>query len=333
MLSIYSVACQKTTENTKYQPQEQNLSSGTESVNAMQFGTMASDGENIYAINLAENLICRANLDTCQFEVNCGDLLCSHEGDSCSAKIPMEDDNVMYQLMYSDSKVYALGNQVYQIEKNAKKRVGRADYGGYGKIIFRDYIAYFREDDTLVVEELESQKQVCTFEDVSNWGQGNFYYQDYLYYVMEDFQLVRLNLITKEREVIEQKGASRASVYDGFIYYIKISEETDTNQFIRMDPETLEKEVLLDGVFYYNMLKDRIYYVTYPERTLKSVDFNGENQTTYDAQGVESFGWIFSFPFADRILVMDTSFLEGSIYYMVDEKQGIYLTNPMMLWE
>lgn len=150
--------------------------------------------------------------------------------------------------------------------------------------------------------------------------QGSFYYKGCLYYITDEWQLVRLDIKSGEMETLVKKGATRASVYDGFLYYIniKVSEETDTNWLVRMDPETLETEELVEGVFYYNMVGDTLYYLSYPESLLYRADRNGENRTEIAEAGGHDWGYLWVFPQMETILINEDLYT----YYRLDPESG-----------
>lgn len=297
-----------------------------EEVNAMMDTMIASDGDTIY--NMAGELVYRLDLEKKEFQVNCGDLLCDHESTSCGARLPFQEQ--FYQLRRNGNRVFVLGNKVYEVSKNAKKEIGHDGYGLYGSILlFGDYIAYFEKEDTVVVKHLEKNQEIQRFEDIRPYVQGSFYYDGHLYYITDTTQLVRLNLKTGAREVLEKKGATRASVYDGFIYYIKVSNETDTNFLIKMNPDSLEMQEIIEGVFYYNMLGDKLYYSTYPDRQLYCSDLDGVNPVELSRKGEYTAGWIWTFPETGTVL-LDTE--DSSIYYLLDVDSGeIISETPVVL--
>ena len=315
LLSILFVSCQEKT--VEFKETKELAEQEWEEVNAI-MGTFASDEKNIYMLWGA--LIYRIDLETREMAVNCGDFLCDHESSTCSARLS-DSERTYSSICRNGEYVYVVGNKIYEIDENSKKETGHGGYGQNGvRILFGDYIAYFEKEDTIVVKEIESDKEIQRFEDIRGFTQGNFYYKEHLYYVTDELQLVRLDLNTGEKEVLEKKGATRASVYDGFIYYIKVSEETDTNYLIKMNPDTLEKQELIEGVFYYNMLGDTLYYSTWPERSLYCSDLSGENQKALSTED----GYIWSFPWAfpqEEILILDGD-NEGVIFYLLDAASG-----------
>lgn len=317
--SVFLISC----DNKETSAENGELSKlGSEEVNAMMDTMIASDGDTIY--NMAGELVYRMDLKKKAFQVNCGDLLCDHESTSCSARFPVQEQ--FYQLRRKGNRVYVLGNKAYEISKNAKKEIGHGGYGLYGSILlFGDYIAYFEKEDTVVVKHLEKNQEIQRFEDIRPYVQGSFYYDGHLYYITDTTQLVRLNLKTGAREVLEKKGATRASVYDGFIYYIKVSNETDTNFLIKMNPDSLEMQEIIEGVFYYNMLGDKLYYSTYPDRQLYCSDLNGGNPVELSKKGEYAAGWIWTFP-ETRTVLLDTE--DSSIYYLLDVDSGEIISEP-----
>lgn len=281
------VSCQK--KNTEFRMTEELDGQEREEVNAM-IGTFASDGEDIYIIGSdiigdeIGSIVYRVDMEKRELVVNCGDVLCNHESMECSARLPLEV-TAWYTLQRNGQHVYAIGSRILEIDKNSKKEIGSGSYGLYGnKILFGDYIAYFEEEDIIAVKHMESGKEVQRFEGIHGYTQGSFYYRGCLYYVTDMNQLAKLDIKTGDIDIVEKKGATRASVYQDFIYYIKVSEETDTNCLIKMNPETLEKQELAESVFYYNMHGEDLYYISYPEKQFYCMSLNGENQKEIPVQ-------------------------------------------------
>ena len=77
--------------------------------------------------------------------------------------------------------------------------------------MFGGYIAY-PEEESIIVENIESGNIVQRFEDVVPYTQGNFYYKGALWYITEDLELVRLDIKAGEKRVVEEIGVTRASV-------------------------------------------------------------------------------------------------------------------------
>lgn len=318
-LGLLLIACRKKEIGRVAESDRTAVIQEREEVNAVQGEMMASDGAVIYMIG--GGLIYQIDTENKEAKVNCGDLLCDHEGTDCSARLPASD-YIYGALRRCGDHVYVLGDRIYEIGENSKKEIGRGGYGSRGgMIIFDSCLAFFEKEDVVVVEDLETGEEVQRFEGVDGNIQGNFYYDGYLYYITAEWQLVRLNIETGEKEILEKKGATRASVYDGRIYYIRVSEFTETNHLVRLNPVTLEKEEVLEGVFYYNMLNDKLYYSTYPERDLYCADLNGKNQKMLESGEAYSFGWIWAFPFAGKILVDGDR--ETYKYYIMDENGTI----------
>lgn len=318
-ISLFLISCDK--KNAEFIVTEELESQEREEVNAM-MGTFASDGDTIYMVG--GDIIYRVDMEKNQLVVNCGDLLCSHESITCSAKLPYMDN--FYEIKRNGDHVYVLSNRIYEIKKNSKKEIGHGNYGNYeNKVLFGDYIAYFEKEDVVVVKHIKSDREAARFEDIACLGQGSFYYKEYLYYVTDTQQLVRLNLNTGKRKVLENKGATRASVYDGFIYYIKVSEEKDINCLIKMNPETLEKQELAEGVFYYNMFEKNLYYTSYPEWGLYCSDLNGDNQKEISSGKVYDMSWLWVFPSTKTVLFVGEDFYTFYLFD-VDSKKINYDT-------
>ena len=285
-----------------------------EEVNAM-MGTFASADDSIYMIS--SDIIYRLDMEKKELVVNCGNFLCGHDSITCSARIPHKSS--FYEVKRNGDHVYVLGDKIYEISKDSKKEVGQGGYGNYGnKILFGDYIAYFEKEDAVVVKHIESDKEIQRFEGIRGYVQGSFYHMGCLYYVTDTNQLARLEIETGNMDILEKKGATRASVYEGSIYYIKVSEETDTNWLIKMNPETLEKQELAEGVFYYNILGETLYYISYPEQEFYSVDLNGENQEKIPVREESDFGWLWAFPKMQTILLMEDPYT----FYFFDSNIG-----------
>lgn len=286
-----------------------------EEVNAMMDAWMASDGKYIYIAG--GGLVYRVDPETKQTTVNCNDLLCDHKSLDCSAKLSYSD--TLCPVLRNGNHVYVISDKIYKISKNAKKEIGHGGYGSYwNKIIFGNYIAYFETEDTVVVKHIENDREVQRFEGIRGLLQGSFYYKGCLYYITDMDQLVRLDIKTGNMEVLEKKGATRASVYNGFIYYIKVSEETDTNFLTRMNPQTLETEELVEGVFYYNMMGDTLYYLSYPENLLYCSDLNGENRKEMPDANGSDWGFIWAFPQMNKLLLNKDTYT----FYFLDSESG-----------
>lgn len=94
-----------------------------EEVNAMMDAWMASDGKYIYIA--AGDLVYRMDPETKQATVNCNDLLCDHESLDCSAKLPYSDG--LYPVLRNGNHVYVVSDKIYEISKNAKKKLAMED--------------------------------------------------------------------------------------------------------------------------------------------------------------------------------------------------------------
>ena len=322
LITMLCVSCQKTDEVYKNESEIDNVK--RDELNAMQAHAVASDGNYIY-MELG-GLVYRIDAKNNIVEINCDNLLCDHEGELCSARLP--DYPGAYNLVRDDDSVYVLGNEIYKIGKNSKKEVGKGYYGDYGcKTLFNDYIGFFKEPELYVVEAIKSGKEIQRFEDITGFIQGNFYYNNNIYIITSEQRLVRLNLETGEIELLEKKGATRASLYNGFVYYVKVSELTDSNQLIKLNPNTLEKEVITEGVFYYNMQGDTLYYSTYPERKLFVSELNGSNPEEILLPDFFEAGGIYAFSELDTVLVTGQDIEE---YYVIDKNNKIDYDNKIV---
>lgn len=323
---IFSYACGTKEKEGKYISDKNNFQCEIEEINNINGGYVASDGEKIYMLDNAEGLIYYLDFEKMMMTINCSDLMCIHKGSECSAKLPISD-YCDYSLRRNNGKVYALGERIFEISDNKKDEISNKQYGYWGnQIVFGDYIAYFDEQDVVVVEEIETNTKVQRFEDITGFAQGNFYYKDCLYFITAELQLIQLDLITGEKTVLEEKGASRASVYRDYIYYIKVSEETNTNYLIKMNPFTFEKEILLEGVFYYNMLGERIYYSTYPDKELWNSDIKGQDKKLIDK--TQKFGWIWTFEQDKKILIEGP---EVYTFYVLEDNQELNYENLLKI--
>lgn len=255
---------------------------------------------------------------------NCGDLLCKHDNPSCSAYVGGTEG--MASLHRDGDQVYYLGNQVYQIEKNEKISLGTLPQRYGPDVLFYPYLAYFSEQDKLVIKNLEMEKEVKEFENITGYTQGNFFYKDSLYYVTAELQFVRLNLNTGEKEVLEKKGATRASVYKEQIYYVKV-EENEENCLIRMNPDTGEKEEVVQNVFYYNMMDEWLFYSSYPERKLYRCQLDGSNTMEIPVTEGLQAGVIWTLPELRQVMVEFDDYY--TVYFVDTEKGGIDFENPV----
>lgn len=320
---IFCISCQKVEK--EYQPGNKRHGQKRDEGNAMQVDPVATDGSMVY-VQLS-SLVYRIDVKNKIAEINCGDMLCDHQGTSCSARLPKEESG--YRLVRNGDRVYALGNKIFQIGKNSKKEIGRGHYGHYGnKIFFDNYIAYFKEEDTIVVENIENGQEVQKFENVTGYTQGNFYYEDCLYLITAEQQLIRLNLETGEKEILEKKGATRASLYDGFVYYVKVSENMENNYLVKMSPDTLKKETVTQGVFYYNMLGDKLYYSTYPERKLYVSQLDGKNPVDISSPNEFDMGCIYTFSELGAVLIAGRDVYD---YRVLDENNKVDYENEIIL--
>lgn len=305
-----------------------------ESANVMMGGYIASDGTDFYVYH---DLIYRIDMKTNQMVVNCEDLLCDHEGTACTANLSLGGirENTMpesFAMRRTGESLYAIGSRMYEIRKNEKVQIS---YGGndyYGTpFVFDTYVAYFSEEDTLTIMDMNTGGTWRTYEEIpAKYGQGEFYYNHGLYYMTEENQFVRLDLNTGELTLLEKKGATRACVYGDYIYYVQVSTDIDTNYLIKMDPKTLEKTKLLEGVFYYNMAGDRLYYSSYPERDLWRVDLDGNHpKLLADSEDAGfSFGWIWTMEGSDRILLAGEDYYT---YYAMNLDGEIAYDQPIVL--
>lgn len=327
LVNLTAVSCRQTPQQTSHENVVLDIPSHQEreEVNGMQGEIIASDGKVIYMLGNAEGMIYQIDLSNNELKVNCGDLLCTHEGLDCSAKLPISEYSI-YALRRNGDKVYVLGEQIYEIGENYKKKIG-SGYGNYGnQIVFGKYIAYFAENDKIVVKELETKKEIQVFEGITGYAQGNFYYDGYLYYVTAENQLVRLQISSGKCEVLEKKGATRASVYEGNIYYVKVSENTETNYLVRLNPNTLEKTDVIEGVFYYNMYEDKIYYSTYPKREYFFADLDGSNQIRLTKEGEIDAGFLWTFHQSDTVILCGA---DCYTYYTLDKNRNVNWEEPI----
>ncbi len=322
-VAIVSISCQKAEE--EYQPTNKTEEQKRDEVNAMQVSPVATDGNMVYV--QLNSLVYRIDMKNKIAEINCGDMLCDHQGTSCSARLPEEE--IEYRLARNGESVYALGNQIFQIGQNSKKEIGQGHYGHYGNAtIFDDYIAYFKEPDVIVVENIENGKEVQKFENITGFVQGNFYYDNCLYMITAEQQLVRLNIETGEKEILEKKGATRASLYDGFVYYVKVSENMESNHLVKMNPGTLKKENITEGVFYYNMLGDKLYYSTYPERKLYISELDGKNPVDISSPNEFDMGSIYTFSELGAVMITGRDVYD---YRVLDENNKVDYENEIIL--
>lgn len=315
LYGIFLISCGS--ERAEFKETKELDSQEREEVNAMQEAWMASDGKDMYIAG--GDIIRRVDMENKEIVVNCGELLCDHTSLSCSAKIPGGDK--LYPIFRNGDHVYVVSDKIYEVSKNSKREIGHGGYGNYGcKILFGDYIAYFETEDTVVVKHVKSDKEVQRFEDIRGHIQGSFYYKGGLYYVTDVNQLVRLDIKTGEKEILEKKGITRASVYDGFIYYIKVSEETDTNWLVKRNPETGETQEVIENAFYYNMIGDTLYYVSYKGREVWRADLNGENREKLSLEE-DGYNWDFMWAFseAEKIFFCGENM---NTFYLLDAKSG-----------
>ena len=284
------------------------------------FPDWVSDGDVCYTAvpTYHGTVIYRMDGEDDQLMPNCGDLLCKHDNPSCSAYVGGSED---IAAMHRDGdQVYYVGNRVYRIEKNKKTSLGNLPRRYGPDVLFYPYLAYFEEQNTLVVKHLETEEEVRRFEHITGYTQGNFFYKDSLYYVTAELQLIRLDLNTGEKDILEKKGATRASVYQDQIYYIKVPEnESEDNRLIRMDPETKEKEELVQGVFYYNMLDEWLYYSTYPERKYYRCHMDGSGEMEIPIEEDLQAGCIWTLPELGKVIV---EFDDYYTAYVVDTENG-----------
>lgn len=140
-----------------------------------------------------------------------------------------------------------------------------------------------------------------------------------MYYITAELQLVRLNLENGTQEILEKKGATRASVYNDNIYYVAVLENMETNHLVRLNPTSLEKEELIEGVFYYNLMGNKIYYSTYPGRQLFCADINGNNAKQMVTDENVDMGSIWTFSQSDKLLLSGE---DCYTYYTADENSG-----------
>lgn len=284
------------------------------------FGEWVSDGKICYSpIPMLDGIVIyRMEGADHHLVPNCDNLLCKHDNPSCSAYVGGQTG--MGELHRDGDQVYFVGNTVYQIEKNKKTPVGNLPQRYGPDVLFYPYIAYFEEQDTLVVKNLETEQEIQRFDNITGYTQGNFFYKDSLYYVTAEFQLVRLDLDTGEKEILEKKGATRACVYHDQIYYVKVPEnESDANSLIRMNPETGEKEELVQGVFYYNMLDDWLYYSTYPGRKYYRCRMDGTEEMEIPIEEGIQAGAIWTLPELGEVIVDLDDYYTA---YFVDVKNG-----------
>lgn len=305
-----------------------------ESANVMMGGYIASDGTDFYVYH---DLLYRIDMKTNQMVVNCEDMLCDHEGTACTANLSLGGirENTMPEslsMRRTGETLYAIGSCMYEIGKNEKVQISYGGNGSYGTpFVFDTYVAYFSEEDTLTIMDMNTGKTWRTYEEIpAKYGQGEFYYDHGLYYMTEENQFVRLDLNTGERTLLEKKGATRACVYGDYIYYVQVSADIDTNYLIKMNPKTLEKTKLLEGVFYYNMAGDGLYYSSYPERDLWRVDLDG-NHPKLLANSEDAgfpFGWIWSMEGSDCILLAGEDYYT---YYAMNLDGEIAYDQPIVL--
>lgn len=148
-----------------------------------------------------------------------------------------------------------------------------------------------------------------------------------LYYITDVNQLAQLNIETGDVDIVEKKGATRASVYKDFIYYVKVSEKMDTNCLIKMNPETLEKQELAEGVFYYNMLGETLYYISYPEQKFYNMDLNGKNRREISVRKESDLGWLWTFSKGQTILLEEDLY---TFYLFERDKEEIDYEKPLI---
>lgn len=318
-LSVFLMSCQQDTSSEIHVDD-------TEREVTNLFKDWVSDGQDCYCTVPGNRgtVIYRMEENGNNLIPNCDDLLCKHDNPSCSAYVGGTEG--MDSLHRDGDQVYYLGNNIYQIEKNKKTSVATLPQRYGPDVLFYPYVAYFAEQDAVVIKNLETEKEVKQFENITGYTQGNFFYKDSLYYVTAELQFVRLDLNTGEREVLEKKGATRASVFDDQIYYVKVG-EGEENCLIRMNPDTGEKEEVLQNVFYYNMMDEWMYYSSYPERKLYRCQLDGSNTMEIPiTEGLQA-GVIWTLPELGKILVDFDDYY--TVYSLDAEKGSIDFENPV----
>lgn len=296
-----------------------------EEINYMLPTRFASDGKDIFFIDSPTGMVYRFDLSTKEATINCNNPVCSHDSDSCTAYAERDISGIRRE----NDEVYLLGNQINKISRNQKEEIGKGHYGtSNSKIMFGGYIAY-PEEESIIVENIESGNIVQRFEDVVPYTQGNFYYKGALWYITEDLELVRLDIKAGEKRVVEEIGVTRASVYEDFIYYIQVDQQTGDNQLIRYSEGEDSKTVVEDNVFYYNIKGDTLYYTTWPDRDFyyrPLYESSGENEAVQLFKGLDLLIW--SFPEYDDLLVNLSE--DYYTYYILDtETNTIDYDHPL----
>ncbi|MCD8396203.1 MAG: DUF5050 domain-containing protein [Lachnospiraceae bacterium] len=239
----------------------------------------------------------------------CEDSTCLHTGSLCSSK-------QLFQYLVSWSDTYYGVSDTYRKEilKCTDSEVTcfyKADNDIYGLWGYEGYL-YFSTDYGVFRVALGGEAEAEQVLDSPILvGQMLTFYEDRMYFCDEDRFLYSAALDGTDKKRLSDGMAYYPQIHDDRIFYRSAQYDADgvyemENTLCSISLDGEDKQIVLDEVYQFNCLDDRIYYITLPndgETTLYSIEYDGTDcREIVDCQA----GYLYVFDETDWILYMKT---------------------------
>lgn len=306
-----SLSVLKTTENSSSSKSHENM--GNNQGNAENGGEQTWLDTDYIVLNLAiDNSQTRmVFFDTIEenLKLACEDSSCLHADSLCSSRQIFRYLVSWGDTYYGVSDTYK--NEILKCTGSEVTFFYKAENNIYGLWGYEDYL-YFSTDFGVFRVSLEGEAKE---EQILNTpiliGVMLTFYDDRIYFCDEDKFLYSAALDGTDKTRLSDSMAYYPQIHNGRIYYRSAQYDSDgmynienTLCSITLDGE--DKQVVLDEVYQFNCLNDRIYYTELPndgETILYSIEYDGSNcQQIVKCQA----GYLYVFDESDWILYKKT---------------------------